>query len=239
LKNLDDWIFRFTAFLTNPLYQKLFCDLAFKLKPIMRTSEMETMLAFYQVYMREERATNYFEIISEYFRNSAEFYQVYYGVVKGIVFDPTYRTGSSAFESVRMFYGNCFEVFASHVDILAYLNNIASGRKFDQFKQLDRASYLKLDKSNRFNAFLNDSIFASICEERDNRLRNASHHRSMSFDPATQQITYRSGRGENTDPKTIYYIEYLQKSVKLFLQTLTLFRYEILLCYTHGKKPPF
>lgn len=238
LKSLDDWVFRFAAFFTNPLYEKIFADLAFYFKRIGQTSEIETMLVFYQAYLRQERATNYFDILSEYFRNAAEFYQVYYGVAKGIEFDPTYRTGSSAFDSVRMFYGNCFETFASHVDILAYLNNIASGRQFDHFEQLDRASYLKLDKASRFNPFLNNPIFANLCEERDNKLRNASHHRSMVFDPASQQITYRSGRGENPQLQTIYYVEYLQKSVKLFLQTLTLLRFEILLCYIYGKRPP-
>lgn len=137
-----------------------------------------------------------------------------------------------------MFYGNTFETFASSVDILAYLNNLQSGRAFAQFSKLSQMEYLKLDKANRFNAFAMNAPFMALCQEADNQIRNASHHGSFQFDPQTQIITYRAGKGGTGPEHTISYVDYLVRSTRLFLQLVTLLRVEILMCQIAGARKP-
>jgi hypothetical protein len=137
-----------------------------------------------------------------------------------------------------MFYGNAFETFASSVDILAYLNNLLAGRPFNQFEKLTQKQYLELDKAGRFDVFAGVPAFAALCEERDNQLRNASHHGGMKMDRETQIIRYRTGKGGMGPQQTIDYGMYLTRSSKLFLQTTTLLRIEIMMCHASGARPP-
>jgi hypothetical protein len=100
----------------------------------------------------------------------------HFHVAKGLDVPCGNVASSVDFDATRMFYGNAFEAFASSVDILAYLNNMRAGRPFDQFERLTQKEYLKLDKGSCFDAFASVPAFAALCEERDNQLRNASHH---------------------------------------------------------------
>jgi hypothetical protein len=131
-----------------------------------------------------------------------------------------------------MFYGNAFEVFASSVDILAY------GRPFNQFERMTQKEYLKLDKANRFEAFTAVPEFIAICEERDNQIRNASHHGGMRMERKTQTIRYRSGKGGIGPDQRMGYATFLARGAKLFLQAMTLLRIEIMMCHVTGMRPP-
>lgn len=137
-----------------------------------------------------------------------------------------------------MFYGNAFETFSSLVDILAYINNVASGRSFDQFQTLTRKKYLELDKSGRFGPFDGTPALANLCFERDNQLRNASHHASIKLVTPDNRIVYRSGKGGTGPEQELGYAAYLAKCSTLFLQIINLFRFEIMLFEVHGKSYP-
>jgi hypothetical protein len=137
-----------------------------------------------------------------------------------------------------MFYGNAFEALSSSVDLLAYANNIVSGREFDTFSKLTKAEYLALDKASRFNAYALNAPFAALSAGADNQIRNASHHGSFHFDPDTQVIRYRSGKGGTGPEQTMPFVEYLAKCVAIFTQLMALLRMEILLCHIKGIKKP-
>jgi hypothetical protein len=84
-----------------------------------------------------ERGNRYFGIMRDYFSAFSDFGQVHFLVVKGIGVDGGQTASSVNFAMTRMFYGNAFETFSASVDVLAYLNNLSSGRDFDKFKKFD------------------------------------------------------------------------------------------------------
>jgi hypothetical protein len=85
-----------------------------------------------------------------------------------------------------MFYGNTYENFATLVDYIAMWNNMLEGRRYDTFEKMNLDFYHTLDRPKRFDAFASNPTFMAICEERDNKIRNASHHRWFVLDKATQ-----------------------------------------------------
>jgi hypothetical protein len=194
--------------------------------------------AGYYSGIAEVRAERYFELMKEYFHGYDDFGQVHFHVVKGIDVPDESTVSSINFDATRMFYGSAFEAFASSVDILAYVNNLKAGRPFNQFEKLTQEEYLKLDKANRFEAFAPVPEFALMCEERDNQVRNASHHDGMRLERKTQTIRYRSGKGGSGPEHNMGYARYLARSVKLFLQAMTLLRLEILMCHLASLPPP-
>jgi hypothetical protein len=107
-------------------------------------------------------------------------------VTRGVDLPDDSYISSINFDAPRMFYGNSFEAFSSSVDILAHLHNLKAGRQFNQLENLTQERYLKLDKANCFDAFASVPEFAVMCEERDNQIRNASHHGGMVLEKKTQ-----------------------------------------------------
>jgi hypothetical protein len=97
--------------------------------------------------------------------------------------------------------------------------------------------YYQIDKSGRSNCFVAEPALAAISTEADNQIRNASHHGGMEFDPATQIITYRTGKGGTGPEQQISYTDYLVRSVRLFMQIITLLQFELLLAQTHEHWP--
>jgi len=187
--------------------------------------------------MAEVRAERYFELMRSYFEGYDDFGQVHFLVIRGMDLPDDGSVTSINFNSTRMFYGNAFEAFASSVDILAYLNNIKAGRPFNQFENLTQEKYLKLDKANRFDAFASVPEFVMMCEERDNQIRNASHHGGMRLERKTQTIRFHVGKGGTGSERRMSYASYLARSANLFLQAMSLLRLEILMCHTTGMPP--
>ena len=194
LESLTDWIFRFCLFSGGQLNNQLWKSCIDLVKPLLAGSELDSFSSHYQG-IRLRRENDYFELIKSFFLAYSEFGQVWYQMQLGIPVEEGEQAGSTGFDQVRMFYGTAFEMFASHVDILAMINNVLVGRQFDTFESMDLEKYLTLDKSSRFNPFAANISFSAICTERDNQLRNASHHNGMTFDPHSQIITYRAGKG--------------------------------------------
>jgi hypothetical protein len=80
--------------------------------------------------------------------------------------------------------------------------------------------------------------FANLCAERDNQLRNASHHSSIRLVTPENKIIYRSGKGGTGPEQEMGYASYLAKCSILFLQIINLLRFEIMLMEVHGKPFP-
>lgn len=237
LKNLPDWLWRFTLFLGQPVYEETFRALIKEIDSL-KGPEFDKLMHFYEEELRTERSERYFNIMRDFFSSFSEFSQVYFLVSKGIEIPSDDTASSTDFNSIKMFYGNAFECFASSVDILAYANNIKNGRSFDTFEKLTIKSYNSLDKANRFGPFINNQAFNNICTERDNQLRNASHHGALRFDSSDHAVKYREGKGLDGPEISINYVQYLARCTKLFLQAMCLFRTEILLCEVTRKRFP-
>lgn len=237
LDGLLDWLWRFVLSIGQPNYESPFRAAFAVARPLMRTSGFTEFADWYNKVARD-RGERYFELMKAYFESYDDFGQVHFHVVTGIEVPQANVASSGDFDATRMFYGNAFEAFASSVDILAYLNNLKAGRHFNQFAELTQEGYLKLDKASRFSAFAAVPEFIAICEERDNQIRNASHHGGMRMDRETQRIHCRAGKGGTGQPLQISYVTYLARSAKLFLQAMTLLRLEIMMSHGIGMRPP-
>ncbi|QIE56523.1 hypothetical protein G5B40_14340 [Pikeienuella piscinae] len=238
LKNIQDWLWRFCLLFSQPAFEKPFRD-AFKI--VQDNREKPEFKAFFKEYennLAPNRADSYLAIIREFFLAYNDFSQVIFRVKQGLEIDDNAGVNSVQFDKTKMFYGNAFETFSSLVDILAYINNVASGRSFDQFQTLTRKKYLELDKSGRFGPFDGTPALANLCFERDNQLRNASHHASIKLVTPDNRIVYRSGKGGTGPEQELGYAAYLAKCSTLFLQIINLFRFEIMLFEVHGKSYP-
>lgn len=238
LNDIQDWLWRFCLFFSQPAFEGPFRD-AFKVVRDNREKpEFEAFIVEYEKNLAPSRANMYLSIIREFFLAYDDFAQVIFRVKRGLDVDDSAGVNSAQFDKTKMFYGNAFETFTSLVDILAYLNNVASGRPFDEFQTLTRKKYLELDKSSRFGPFDGTPALANLCSERDNQLRNASHHASIRLVTPDNRILYRSGKGGTGPEQEMGYAAYLAKCSILFLQIVNLLRFEIMLLQVHGKRFP-
>jgi hypothetical protein len=229
LNSLPDWLWRFVSGLSGPRFHEACVEAMNFMVPLKDTPRFEKLLEHYRTAMAPGRGTNYFTLLNAYFNAYSEFAQVQFTLTQGLRIDPGYRAGSADFDRVRMFYGNAFETLADMVDLLAFVNNVALGRDFNKFSVLTVKRYYELDKIARFGPFAESTPLAGLCHEADNQLRNASHHNGMTFDTATQMITYRTGKGGQGDPQSVSYTDYLKRCVIIFLQTLNIFLIELVL----------
>ena len=236
--SLEDWLFRFISTLMQPHYDEQFGELIDAMRPAFASNEFSGFAKYYDEVMSKEHGTRYFELLRSFFAAYDEFAQVHAMLAAGLEVTDSYVAASADFDKTRMFYGNAFEVFASQVDLLAYLNNLAAGRAFDKFERLTAEEYRKLDKAGKFGPFSGNRAFADVCSEADNQLRNASHHGRLSFDRKKQELTYRTGKGGTGPQRSVTYTQYLARCVQIFLQTLLLLRAEIVMAHQGDMRAP-
>lgn len=189
----------------------------------------EEVLRFKDYYLhelKEEHIERYFELFSEYFRDYAEYDQTIL-YIKNVVSVPEGCVAtSSSFKNTKMFYGNAFEIFTSNIVILACINNIIEGRKFDEFETMNLKKYLTINKANSFknNPDLKDFIGCI-----DSTLRNASHHGSTRLIKHQKFIEFRSG---GTGAKQeISYSRYLEKCGDIMLTSVALLILELAIAF--------
>jgi len=238
IEGVDDWLWRLSMQLCQPKYEQAFKDLMDEISAIVKVSDMSDFWQYYQANMREKRAKLYFDILKDYFGGYSDFSQVYYRVVAGLDVPEDHVATSVSFDEVKTFYGDAYETFGKIVEFLALLNNLKSGRKFDQFETLTLNKYQQLDNSSKFNCFSLNAPFIAICAEKDGQIRNASHHRGISISSDKANIVYRTGKGGIGEEKVMLYSSYLVKSTNIFLQIMTLLRVELAICHLSRQKPP-
>ncbi len=238
LSDLNDWLFRFSRFLGHQKSEKIFAKIAPYMNSLTKLAGYSDFMKYYQAELRADRATRYFQLMKDFFSDFSEYSQIYFLVTREEEIPDDHHASSINFDRIRSFYGDTYEAFSSSVDILAYLNNLSQGRKYDEFAELKSINkYLQLDKSSRFNPFSSNQYFMALCSERDNQVRNASHHGSFRFDEEKQIIFYKAGKGGTGAEQQMRYIEYLEKCLNIFLQTMTLFSLEMLMCKQSGNQP--
>jgi len=238
LTDLPDWIWRLTMGLCQSAYEQRLLDVIDVIRPAFPSEGMALLSRHYDENMAAPRGGQYFELMKAYFASYSEFAQVQFLLTRGLAIPDDHKASSADFDSVRMFYGNTFEAFADLTDILAFLNNLLTGRRFDMFESLTPKKYYGLDKSSRFNPFALNPAFIRLCEEADNQLRNASHHGKLVFESGDQLIRYRTGKDGTGPEKVLTYTEYLQKCVRIFLQAMILLRAELIICNQFGIRYP-
>lgn len=175
---------------------------------------------------RWDRLDEYIDVIDHFFRAYEEFNQVLMYVRREVAMPPNPYATSTDFERTRMFYGEAFEVMGSHLDFLAAVNNIASGRPFDQLAQISLQRFRGSDKGRRAETLARNAELAWLTTEYDNRLRNASHHRWLRLSHDRSQLSYRDG-GDGA-LITLSYAEYLHRCCAITIQLLLLASIEIL-----------
>lgn len=227
LPDINDWLWRFLVELTGKHFEKLFSESFDVVFPLLKDSRFTPFSDYYCLNLSPAHARRYFAIIQEFFSGYSDYSQIYFQVRDNFKIDKDHMASSVNFNVTRMFYGNTYEAFMSSVDVLTYLNNMICDRDFDQFQRLTIEKYQKLDKPSRCDPFKDNVPFSKLCIERDNQLRNASHHGSFNLDPETQIIKYQSGKGGSGPVREILYIHYLERSTNIFLQLMTIFRIEI------------
>jgi hypothetical protein len=180
---------------------------------------------YYLSSLYSEHLERYFDIFSEYFQDYSEFNQTLMYAQYGLPLPPKAQASSRGFKRTKMFYGNAFEALTSNFTVLACLNNILNGRKYDTFDKMDLSKYLAIDKANRGNPFKDTQPFFEFARDLDSVLRNASHNGAMKIDRDNKVVSYRSG-GTGV-LHTIPYSEYLYKCNEIFLRVAALLLLEL------------
>ena len=176
--------------------------------------------------MRWDRIDEYMDVIDHFFRAYEEFNQVLMYVRREVAMPPDPYATSTDFERTRMFYGEAFEVMGSHLDFLAAVNNIASGRPFDQLAQISLQRFRVSDKGRRAETIAQNAELTWLTAEYNNRLRNASHHRWLRLNPDRSQLSYRDGGDGGL--VSLSYAEYLHHCCAITVQLMLLAAIEIL-----------
>ena len=169
--------------------------------------QLEELRDYYAQHFAHDLLNGSHEIVAEYMKHYSEYSQVLIYLDTGASLGGSSRPSSSAFNKTKMFYGNAFEHMTTHLILAALLNNIVQGRPYDKFETLTLQNYLDLDKASRARPFRNNTSLSKITEGLNNKIRNASHHRRMEFDPNTGTVMYRSSK--SGDYEFISYGDYL------------------------------
>ena len=178
--------------------------------------EFARFLHYYYVKLRPQDRRSLFDIYTKFFDAFGEFAQVLMFVRLGEPLPEHLKTTSTDFMKVQRFYADAYEFFAGNVAMLACINNIRSGRKFDQLANISLSKYLETNKATRRDTFSACPQFMAATSEFDNDIRNASFHNWFFLASDNETIEFRPGGTGRL--QTIKYVDYLWKCVKLFEQ---------------------
>jgi hypothetical protein len=238
IDTLEDWVWYFAQKLGRHENMRRLESLIGRANEASKQPGWQGLLRHYHGRMAGERGRKYLSVFTQFFDAYGEFAQVHTRVVGGVPIEAHEHVGSVDFERSRMFYGNAFEMHAELIDLIAIMNNVLNGRAFDTFKNISLEKYLVSDKAGRSTAFSDDAALLAVADEFDNRIRNASHHGAMNFDPDTQVITFRTGKGNAGAEVNFTYAQYLAACVRMAMQVLVLLQFELVLAHRAGVRSP-
>lgn len=172
-----------------------------------------------------DRMDEYIDVFDHFFREYDEFNQALLYVRRSLPLPPNPYAPSTNFENTRLYYGEAFEVLGTNIDILAAVNNILSGRPFEQLEHISLRKYRESDKGRRNDTLKSNPELSHLVAEYDNRLRNASHHRWLRLSHDRSEIAYQEGG--NGARQTVSYAEYLRRCCALTAQLMILASVEL------------
>jgi len=231
LDSFYDWLFRFTMRLGGAVYHDKFEKIIDEIQATCKGNlEFKKITNQLREGEFEEHLVIYFDLFKQFFDGYADFNQVYIYCTVDMDIPTGHQATSQDFDNISQFYGNVFEAHTTLIELLACVNNVMAGRKFDQFSQMTLKKYKKLDKASRCNPLAMNVPLFDLCENIDNQLRNASHHGGFRFNQENGLIKFRTGKGGNGEEQEISYTNYILKSTNLFLALATLLRLELVMC---------
>lgn len=227
---LNQVLFHFSGALISPGKWHLFENAAEKISEIYEKHPQKflSFRLYYEKELHRDHIEKYYEIFSHYFKYFSEYNQVLLYSKNSRPVDESFHVSSENFKQTKMFYGDSFEVLTSSFTILACLNNLSNGRKYDEFETMNLAKYITINKANRSNPFKNTDCFAIFAECIDSTIRNASHHQSMKINNKGI-VAYRSPGSSNW--KKIPYIKYLFMCNEIMLNICALQMIELLIVF--------
>ena len=225
---IREWKHGFSQKLISPYFLQFYNSAKSFIDKIKRnfSDEFEKFSTFYKDNWRLIHVEKCFNIYCEYFSNFSEYSQVILFDKNNIPIPNDSKVTSNAFETVKLFYGNAYEVYTTNIETIACLNNIYKGREFRQFESMNLSKYNKINKAKRTNPFSSTVELKHFEQCLDSSLRNASHHGAMQLDRDTDEIKYQSG-GTGAE-RTIQYCEYLSKCNKIIFSLALLMMLELL-----------
>jgi hypothetical protein len=148
--------------------------------------------AYYQAELQSPNIERYMALFQDYFANFDQFRQLLvFARIDSEEVDELI-VGGKNFNDVKMFYGQAYETLTSSYVMLACLNNIKKGRRFDEFEHMTLNKYIKdVEKAKKSKPFSGDPVLAAFANSEDSALRNGSHHASIARNG--ELIKYRSG----------------------------------------------
>jgi hypothetical protein len=188
-------------------------------------SEYEDFRRFYLMNLRSDHEARYFDVFAEYFRGFSELSQTLLICQHDLPLPENAEASSNAFAQTKMLYGNLFEAITSNFTVLACLNNVGNGRKYDSFSAMELKKYLTLNKAQRANPFTDNVAYVNLAKFLNSTLRNGSHHGAMTIDRKSGKVTYRSG-GTGASHQ-ITYADYLYRCNQVFLRLCALLMLEL------------
>ena len=219
---ITDFIYRLTLPKGYPL-----TDIALSALDDAKNQYPDELKRFVKYYIENIKLPNnkrYFDTFSEFFDNFSEYDQSILYVKNASPVPENNVATSYGFDRTKMFYGNAYENYTSNIVVLACLNNITSGRPFDQFNSMDLTKYVEINKANRGNPFADNIKLNPFLVCTDSTLRNASHHKSIHLVDKGRNIEYQSG-GTGALRK-ISYSKYLEKCNVILLSVASLYLFE-------------
>ncbi len=175
----------------------------------------------------EEILSKQIDTLVEYSKGYDQFSQTLVYAIRGTSISGDVVASSKDLQAVRMFYGNCFEALAAGFDLPACLNNIISGRAYDEFESMNLRKYLTINKANRARPFANNHNFSHLFAEFDSTLRNSSHHGALRLCNAHPEfLEYRSG--DTGIWKKISYTDYLLKCNRIMICAMQLLLLQVI-----------
>ncbi|RXK03832.1 hypothetical protein CRV02_01155 [Arcobacter sp. CECT 8989] len=225
---ISDFLFRYIAPNT-----KLYIDIEdeFEKARNLNNHELKELSDYYKNDLKKFHLKNYIEIFDDYFNNYKDFNRILLN--NKIELHPESGTESIIcpidFDKIKMYYGNAYEFFTSHIITLVCVNNILQNRKYDQFEHMTFNKYLKdVSKESKSKPLHNNVNLKKFTDILESTIRNASHHKWFYVDETNiGMLKYRSG-GTGAE-QTISYVDYLYKCNEITMRLAVLLLIEIYL----------
>ena len=231
-REFNDILFDFFYRFINPNI-KLYQNLEDEFEKARKSSphNFNKVKKYYIDELQENHWSNYLKLFKEYFKNFDEYNRLL--INTKIELHPEEGTEHFFcplnFDDVDMFYGNAFEYVTSHIEPLVLINNVLSGRDFNDFLE-DNVTHIKYKnkytKAQKSEPLKDNEVFYKFTEHFDNKIRNASHHKNLKIDKKNvDKLIYQSSPGGQK--KYISYIDYIYKCNQMALSLASLLMLEI------------
>ncbi len=222
--NYFEVVYDFFDYLFYPKINALSDPIMDILDKLQEDDKLDDFINFYQTHLKKENENRYLSTFSSYLKHRNQFSQLltHARISSDDVDDK--MVGSKGFEEIKLYYGEVYEALTSNFSILACINNLIHGRKFDEFERMNLNKYLKdVEKSKRHNPFSQTDYLKDFVECIESTLRNGSHHASIWREG--EVVMYRSG-GAGTI-RDVSYSRYLHMCNVLTISLAALFIIEL------------